>query len=247
MDEVKPFNILIDIDAMLDMRISAMAANKRPVDSELLEDHELYEKYITRQSDSQIPELFGVRPGKYKKWLTKLTPEHVTKATRTCFNMLIAVIISEVIRSEENSPVITNEFTLTVNTYPFRPTGTTLETLSNAILELCKGITDVKFVCLSPDDLDYKYIVNNYSTYIIYKLHDWFKAQKESIEGNPEPAMNIIAPRLYENQVPTIEDLSTDTTDKSPFEVLEYLTHTVMNLQFMEPRFFSYKRMNLVN
>jgi hypothetical protein len=214
---------------------------RRPEES-LLSDTDLRDAYVNRLSDKQIPDIFKVRPGKYIKYCAPLTLEHIKCAPRTGYHYILRVIIQKILSDPNYALNPGCEIDLTINTYPFNLKPSELKAFSESMAHLTPMINTCSYVSLPLESISLAYVSSNYSTYMLYRLNEWLTIIQDEIADSSDVGLNIIAPKLYHDKIPTKAELLDSTTDVllDPFEANAFLLSTAFSLEFIPIKFLSY-------
>lgn len=238
---IKPFNILIDIDVILDCRLSALSSNGKDPEKELLADKDTLSRYINRESDKDIPAIFkDVSKEEFEKWSSVWDVKRLTTASITAYSYIISSIIKEVTAKQDINMMADMPFVLTVNTFPYRMNPDNANIFMDAVKHNNKGLEDIIVISKDHSEMTLEHIHTSYSAYILYDFQKFlFRIDSEIMEVNSY-LLNVLAPKLRcgDDDIAGMKNRNDDQLD--PYQAMKEFLAPAMALDFLPPRFFSY-------
>lgn len=227
-------NMLVELDCLLDTRISTVSLINEKAAVELLKP-----EYRKRTWDD-IHTLTGglVDNETFREAYDNRGVETLINARCTAIVVMLNHFLMELEDQSTDSP----EFDSTrvdVNVYPYDLSSDEQEMLVTAVMAYAGIQTQVKVVRFPYAEITPKRLKDNYHAVILYDFDKWFSLHVEALEHVRIPRCTMLAPALYVkdpgDEALEIEELP----DKTPFEVLEMAVIERLGLELLEPRLFS--------
>ncbi|HWT40109.1 MAG TPA: hypothetical protein VN081_02455 [Dongiaceae bacterium] len=229
------YDVLIEIDALLDTRLGAIARLDPDAASKVFDDF----RYYTRETDDFLE-------------VTGLTREVTDKAYKerdeeTLAASLITPMIyqlAEIVKSIQVDFAVrrmSQPFRVLINGYPYKDLRKDERTaICMAVKNHLNLDVPVEMVFMTPEEVSPSYIRANLSGMILYNFNAWMAANFNALEKVAFPRVHVVAPRLFEKETPAPELRQVkEFNNASPFGILKFGLSMYFTLIFMHPSFFS--------
>lgn len=229
--------LLVDIDVLLDTRISTISSINDEAAKYLLSNG-----YYDRLSDNFEVMTNGlITNEEFKEAYSKRDKEILKKSVVTKFTFALNGIVKNLINVSRNTPLI-NEIVIGINLWPYHFDEDEKEALSLILTNyLGQDISyKIEFVRLQPHTLTPSYIRENWEGYVTYDYDLWLRDQHLNLIDLPIPRNTIMGPAVSKNEhiqspVLKVEELG----EIEPFKYLEVLLSPYISLELMESKYFS--------
>lgn len=200
-EEIKPHQLLIELDALLDTRIATVRRIDPTVAEQLLENP----NYRNRVSDELNYIDSRIDLLSYNTAYIKRDMETLDYSKATLLVGYIVRLISKLqMVIDANNPEL-KDIDVVVNHYPYKLTEDEKNFIIAGVSSMIGLSDNVSLVNLEPKDINLEYLKNNkVLAYIVYDFNLWSTQALPDIEGstmeslglNKIPNLLIIAPRL---------------------------------------------------
>lgn len=233
--------LLVDLDSILDFRLSTMAILNDEYASTLIGNP----KYIDRTRDDEFYLAGGISHTEYLMTYANRGIDfkhHVAKPTGIF--MLLGKIISErLVRSE--APLSERKFYIEINVYPFRLSEEACRSIANAVAIYLDTQLYIETVSYSPTQLTPSLVRDTYSDVVLYDFNEWYVANHLTIPGIFMPEVRFHTPaiargkRVSEMDQDILREVVDVTGSLNPFEVAMYELSDNLSLRYEDTRFFT--------
>lgn len=226
--------ILVELDALMDTRLGAMAGLRPEAAVKLVTN----QAYYDRKSDN-FEALTGVPDAAYRAAYQKRDATTLENSRMTHAVMMLREMTSHLVETAENTPLV-GDVIVEINVYPYRVEDLDLLELRNAIAAHCAMGTEVVLQSHAPMALTPQLLKKEYSAYIVYNFDAWYSANSHILQEFDIPEVTIFAPALFLDKEPewTTEDRAF-LAGKDPFGLIEEGHATIVKLHFFSADTFS--------
>lgn len=233
------YSILVDVDSLLDFRLSALSRLNDAFTAELLREPT---PYLDRNRDDEWFLPGGVTPKQFREVYDNRDATYLKGALRTGVYWLLGKIISERLVMRD-VPLGEKAVELVINTYPFYFSDEGLRVLVAAV-----GITlDVKI----PITTIYKetammtpqYLKSQFSDIVMYDFDAWHQLHAASLDKIYMPEVVVYTPAIMRHtklDPEKLKELSRELNGAvNPFEWTMMGAAPRIDLRYVDTRFFS--------
>lgn len=237
--------ILIELDALLDTRLSTIALLNPSAAKGLVND----DRYYNRVSD----EFHLLNPSidieAYRDAYAKRDVTALMGARPTALVLLIAHQIRDLeLRLFKGEPDIT-ALAVDINTYPYQLQSDEIEALLKAIREVCSINVCIEHVYIPPNKLTTTYIKNNsWAAIYLYNFTDWDNEYLAKLTDPPESVASVtmFIPEMVSEMSKIDSDLTLiPATGKriKPHHALAILLSETIGIEPLDAKMFSIIRL----
>lgn len=205
MNSDQDFNLLIDLDAMLDTRMGTLVGMDVNISKVLP-----IATYRNRTKDDWTELTGGVVT-------TEMFNEHYAKRDiKTLRNSVITGLIPIVITYIDSLTarffrgVNVKSVSIDINTYPYTLPGPIAEAFKNCLRVLVPTYVSVGIGCVSPEEMTPDFLKNNYSGWVTYEFHPWLEMHQDALLVRPINEVSVIIPKLFINELGDGVDMFND-------------------------------------
>lgn len=228
---------LIDLDILLDTRLSVIANYNQTVAKQLLAN----DAYRYRESDQWDKLTNGVVSNELFKELYDNRGGDNSRDTIEASVIANMVPVIHRLIGEELATHLDNKDDdkghpiLVVNYYPYVLNTEERDTLVGIIKDLFGKDQQVELVNLNMKSVSPRYLYDNVALVIMYEMHDWIKLHYESLTKLRAGSVTFLGPKLFEKDVSELE-----TEDKKQQLQLFKMIHLqCMNFDYINAEYFS--------
>ena len=229
-------NVVIDLDVLLDTRISTINNIDFKLAIELLENG-----FCSRQTDDLTGVTTKLDNATYRAAYAARDVNTLKNARLTSYIFELADVVGQLARNIADDDSRVDEPCIVLNYYPYKELDD--ETIADIIYAIGSYTTeaiDIKAVYYEPEVLDLKFLKeNDILTYITYDFKLWFETNFSVRKGKDSiisyPKFTIIAPKLMPDRN-TFNNLDAQSKkllqDKTPFEFMKLYWAPMFNVEF---------------
>ncbi|MBE0438346.1 MAG: hypothetical protein IBX57_01070 [Gammaproteobacteria bacterium] len=228
--------VLVDLDSILDTRISVLAKMNSDVASEFVSGDD----YFNRDSDNFEKLAEGrVKLDDFKDQYSKRDKEILAYSRPTDVLAILNEMALEIEKQKLETPDVEG-FVLYVNYFPYSLTEDEKEMFITSIMTYVGIESEVRMISLPTKDLKPSYIKENYDGVVMYNLDEWLVLHSKELNKVLLPRVAFFCPALLIKEPESLEDLKIEGLEGlSPFVALEMLMVERINLNFLKPKQFS--------
>ena len=225
--------ILVELDAILDTRLTCVATIDPDAAANLVSSRD----YYFRQNDD-FSAITNIEHSRYLAEYNQRSDIHVQGARITNIIIMLRELTRHLRDLVRHEP-IQDSLYVDLNIYPYDLKGSHQEVCA-AVTAHCAPETIVNIVNYRPEELHPGKLKKEYHALIVYNFDAWFSANSAAFATVDMPRVTVFAPALYRNKEPELdeEDLGNLKTH-DPFALLEETYVFMMKLQFLDPKDFS--------
>jgi len=225
--------IYIDLDSLLDTRLSTIAS----IDPELAEELSVSESYKKRTSDT-----FGKIPNDvFKEAYSNRDEVILSNSMMTNIMTVVAGFVTELSKQAVTQP-FHDGVVVEVNTYPYTLDDEEREELAFVLDKWLFGLADIDIVRRPIEELLPSYCKFNYCMMVMYDHETWMNMHADKFMckgGSYLSDMFLFAPALYAVQPSAEEDAEISALFESTFQGFEMLASPLVKLQLIDVKYFS--------
>lgn len=83
------------------------------------------------------------------------------------------------------------------------------------------------------------YIKENVDFLVLYNTSEWLSTQNKAFETKRIPSKKLLSPALYQERIPTPEEIKAVSANLSPFEIIHKTLAPIIDLSFVDVEAFS--------
>jgi hypothetical protein len=231
------YDVLIELDALLDTRMGTMALLESPsvLDGTIFEDM----RYYTRETDD-FEALTGLTREVTDKAYAERNEETLAASLITPMIIQLAEIVKS-IQVDFSVRHMVQTFKVLINGYPYKNLRhDERSAIAFAVKNHINLDVPVEMVYMTPEEVSPSYIRANLSGMILYNFNTWLAANIKELEKVAFPRVHVIAPRLYEKDPPAPELRQVkEFNNASPFGIMKFGMSMYFTLIFMHPALYS--------
>lgn len=228
--------ILIELDCLLDTRIGTVASISQELATSVLNNG-----YHERHED-KYPD---VVPEQFKTLYAQRNLDTLKMSTITTFMPLLRHLCN-LIEEEAISRPYHSGPEVTVNLYPYELSAEDSKAILGAISKWLGHKVPISLVRYAPSELRPIYC-KDYSLIVMYNPTDWFNLNLEELMKKPLRDVALYIPRILHNKTQTDEELKKIIEESmDPFQALDIVMKTVIDVSILEVSYFSIVRPNVV-
>lgn len=225
MDEnIEYSTILIELDALLDVRLSTILA----VDDSKLEE------IITNDYHQRDEDVFNVDMVRYKELYNNRDKKLLLESMVTPMMSLLKEFAQKTLKQLVTTPYHYQP-KIILNTHPYNLDDDEVGILIEALRHGTRGLADIELVSLSYDEISPTYLNDSIAIYIVYEYYKWLEVQ--SLNGNLKtktcPKVTMLAPAIY------FKKKEQNNTNINPFEAMCTLAAPMIGLNLLPIENFS--------
>lgn len=211
----KPCCVLVDLDSLLDTRLTTLA---KLIDKEQLEEY-CKLNYFKREDDK----FFNLSIEQFNDHYSKRDKSNLFNAKVTYVKNAVNDIIVESIRDIGYTPFMTTKFKVYLNIYPYKLDDDEIIILGRVINHITSNFAEFEIVSWSDQELTPDIILKESINHIFkYSWGSWLDTQHDKIKACPIPHCSLYIPYIYGKGKPTQQELEdNDCKTISPFRKLE--------------------------
>jgi hypothetical protein len=228
------YDIMVEIDALLDTRVGSIARLSDEAAAKTFEDM----RYYTRENDD-----FESFTGLTKAVTDKAYAERDSETLASSIMTQMVLQLDEIAKSiyfDGMARHIKQDFKIEINLYPYEIRNDEAAAIAAAVKS--KLTVDVPVMCvyLKPEEVSPSRLRASYSGIILYNFQTWLTANAKAIERSYFPRVTVLAPRLYVDKVPPEELKRLKEHDgATPFTIAKLGFAPHFTLIFMHASVFS--------
>lgn len=215
--------VLIDLDSILDTRLSVINSQKTSVLEKAITD-----KYFERERD----EFPGISFSEFEELYKARSKTSLKDTVITPMMFFLEQFVNKTLENITSSPFHMKP-AIVINTYPYQLTADEDKQIINAVKSAIDNKADVGVVHLSPEQITVKYVKEYYSVVVMYRYDLWVTSQASLGNFNKLtcPEVTVIGPKLKFTQVEV-------DGKEDPFEKTEELLAPLVGLLLFPVRDF---------
>jgi len=224
-------SILVSLDCILDTRLGTLAK----IDPNKVDEILLTEDYHTRDTDV----FEGIDNELYKKL-------YKSRDTNTLANSMITNIMPLLrhLVSKLNEQAVVRPYSdgakIIVNLYPYKLKKEEQIEIGKAVASWMQGMAPVSLINMSPTQLSPYYCKNTFALMLMYDYEEWLEGNAELFYKTQMPEISMFVPAIYFNDKPSdVELAKMQNESMSPFQAMESLAKTIIDLTLIDVAFFS--------
>ena len=203
--------VLVEIDALLDTRLTTLGLISPQAGFECARDP----RYFDRVIDDFEP-ICGVTLEAFRNVYRNRDVEVLKAATITEMAFILQDLVLKLERETLDTPFCSRVI-VEVNIFPYKLDEEERDILALAVMARCGLETEVRCVRIPPQALQPAVVKERYSGMVIYNFRDWMEHHVQAFETVKMPQVSILAPALFYNVVPADDAFVEDG-------VAEYIT-----------------------
>jgi len=231
------YDVLIELDALLDTRMGAMAV----LGCEAVTSGKIFEdiRYYTRETDD-----FEALTGLSREVTDKAYKERDEETLAASLLTPMIIQLAEIVKSIQvdfSVRHMSQTFKVLINGYPYKNLRV------DERVAICRAVKNhlnldipVEMVWMTPEEVKPSFIRANLSGMILYNFNEWMAANYKEMERIAFPRVHVVAPRLYEKESPSPElRVVREFNNASPFSILKFGLSMYFTAIFMHPSLYS--------
>lgn len=225
------YKVLVDLDAILDTRLATLAT----VDETIANDIGQSEAYLNRYCDNFSVLDPKVDDGVFKDRYLKRNADILKYALMTDVLHLLCIGFNDMLPSIQRG-ISPKDTVLDVNIYPYVLDSRTKELIEAAILHHIPFEIEVKLVYIDMYNLSPTYLKTAYKEWYVYNIEPWLALHQDELLKRPITSLQVVLPKLSTSG----NDPKAESFDMDPFKARELLFKPIINLNYIDLRFFTY-------
>lgn len=227
------YKAYVELDALLDTRISTVARLNPQAAMDLLGDH-----YRKRKSDELWLLHDGFSKEDYLDGYKKRDKETLAVSRITPLIYVVGSTMREKLHEVASSPTL-QVAQLDVNIYPYELTDVEKKDFVDCIMAYSDVEVKVNLISISPIELTFIHIRNEgYKGLFVYNFSEWAEIHIPKIEAGQQycPAVTMVVPELLQSieNFPSDEELTMANGRKTtPFEALQIALAPFIRMQYV--------------
>lgn len=218
----KKQGIYVQLDALLDTRLSTLYAIGQDVVSQALEGN-----YFQRRTDV----FAGVEKEVFDKAYSERDKVTLSNAVVTKAIGFIRELILRMTSQAIKTPFHAGA-RLIINVHPYKLNEPEINAIVEGIVYAIKGSCDVQAVSMSFEELTPQYCKENLSYMFFYEYSQWLESQANNFKELPCPEIMVVVPGIYFVREPTKEELS---------EAIRSFMHPLRAIEFVSAYYIDLK------
>lgn len=192
MNSDQDFNLLIDLDAMLDTRMGTLV-DMHPDLSKILPinayRHRKKDDWTTLTGGEITTEMFNER----------YAARDIYTLRRSIITGIIPIVITYIdsLTARFFRGVNVKSVNVDINTYPYILPGPIAESFKNCLRVLLPTYVSVGMGHFTPEKMTPEFLKNSYSGWATYEFHHWLNMHHESLLVHPINGVSVIIPKLF--------------------------------------------------
>lgn len=186
---MQPYNILTELDAILDTRIGTIALHDPKLAIEIFKG----DRYKNRFSDWFLQP--NALPFDYKSAYENRGIEVLERSKMSNYIYVVKQTLAEAFinaaQGTHADPI------LYVNTYPYDLTEDEIAAYRRAIQEIIFEPVRIEMAYISYKDLTMNLIRQHFARLMYYNFNAWLDEQMQDIENNRMPELTVVAPAIF--------------------------------------------------
>ena len=229
-------NILIDLDVLLDTRITTLVQLNPEEAVKILDAG-----YCSRPTDDMTYFKTSITNDEYTTAYANRNIDTLKNSRMTNYIFELAITVKQLTEDLAKDNTRVTDPCVVINYYPYKDLDTeTLEQIVYAIEQYVTTAIDIKTVCLEPDKLDLRALkALDILTYITYDFQLWFESVFTVSKGKNSiisyPKFTLIAPKIMP-KIDSFDRLDGDARkilqNKSPFEFMKLYWAPMFGLEY---------------
>lgn len=227
---LKKQGIYLDLDALLDTRLSILFTYGDEILQSILSDN-----YFIRNMDT----FKGIDRNEFiSKYNTrdKLT----LKDTIVCklINM-VKELVDKMVQQALTSPFHTGP-KIFLNIYPYKLLPEEEVIMIRGLIHVTNKLADIQLINLSPEELTPQFLKDNLAILFKYDYNTWLDMQLENFKLLPCPEISLFIPEIYPKELPTKENIELMAEKQmNSFKLLEFISAPLIGLKAQAIELFS--------
>lgn len=234
MSDIKFSTIMVDLDSLLDTRLSVI--NSLGIDYLKLAFKNKYAERLIDQWEWMNNAEFTTRYANRDKSILK-------DACKTNIVKLVAEFVKVTIDAAVTTPIIVDPKVI-INVYPYKLVDSELDVIKTMMLSQLPGLMDenLTFVNLPIAEITPSYVKNNISSLVLYNWWDWLELhlQNGNFKTTSCPEAYLIGPELFTREVPDAMSMQkAKVSEMTHFEALAVCVAMHIRLDLLGSLYFS--------
>ena len=226
---LKKQGIYIDLDALLDTRLSTIYGYGDEIMQGVLSDN-----YFDRLIDN----FKGIDTDDFKTKYSNRTKSVLQNAIICKVIKMIRELVEIMLQQALTSPFHTGP-KIFLNIYPYKLLPEEEDVIIRGLIHVTNKVADIEIINLNKDELTPEFIKDKLAILFKYEYNEWLDAQANNFKEKPCPEVGVIVPAIYASKEPTKEEYDMLHENKiSPFRAIEILSAPVIGLKLHEVELF---------
>lgn len=227
--------VLVELDCLLDTRLGTIARLSPEAAVTALQNG-----YHNRSIDT----FTGVDSEAFKQLYAQRDEQTLMVSTVTNLTLSLARLVAGIADQIFSRP-FHNGVEMIVNLYPYLLNEEVQTEIGRAIAARIVDHCPVKLVRITPEELTPQHCKAAYAMMVMYDPHTWMNLHAEAFKYTQIREIALLAPAIYFNKVPTVEELSHAVAKNAhPLQAIQKLAASLVGLDLIDIEYFSVLSVN---